>query len=63
MTSTDVPYNLQQNTINIQKKLFLLKVEATNVFHHSRQKHTIECNQAMKEEMLVGRTSQVEHIY
>lgn len=30
-------------------KLFLLKVETTNMFHHFRQKHTIE---AMKEEIL-----------
>lgn len=63
----DVPYNLQQNTILLlqhnkyTKKLFLLKVESV-CFTTWGKKNTIECNQAMKEEMLVGRTSQVEHI-
>lgn len=32
-------------------KMFLLKVETTNMFHHLKQKHTREYNQAMKEEI------------
>lgn len=49
---TPTASKMSQYFAKYARKQFQLKLATTNLFHHLRQKHTVEFSQVMKEEML-----------